>query len=131
MGRPRSQGLTESELRLMNVVWAHEGATAQDIVDELRTRTPLAYTTVLTTLGILVEKGYLVQKKKGRAYLFLPRISREEAQRSAVQVLLARYFDESPWQLLACLLRNDSVPAVELPRIRQLLRNAGRGPSER
>ena len=59
MARPNSPILTESELRLMNVIWDHGPATVKDVVDALADEYELAYTTVMTTLQTLVKKGFL------------------------------------------------------------------------
>ena len=94
MPRKKSTSLTEAELRLMDVVWDKGSATVQEVADALPRELDLAYNTVLTTLRILEDKGYLRHKKakEGRAFVYSAAVSREQASRSAVHSLLRRFF---------------------------------------
>ena len=69
MARKTSPTLTEAELRLMNVLWTRGPSTVGDVVEALPAEVDLAYSTVLTTLRILEEKGYLRHAKEGRAFV--------------------------------------------------------------
>ncbi|MEO7202334.1 MAG: BlaI/MecI/CopY family transcriptional regulator [Candidatus Tumulicola sp.] len=66
MSRKKSLTLTDHELRLMDVLWERGRATVADVVDGLLPP-PLAYTTVLTTLRTLEQKGYVAYEGEGRA----------------------------------------------------------------
>jgi predicted transcriptional regulator len=93
MGRKKSSNLTEAELRLMEVLWRNGPATVADIAEELPKQLGLAYNTVLTTMRILEAKGYARhdKPKQGRAFIYRPVVSREQASRSAVRHLLDRF----------------------------------------
>jgi predicted transcriptional regulator len=69
--------LGELEGAVMEVLWARQEATVREVVDELSRTRSLAYTTVLTIMSRLVEKGLLTQHKVGRAHLYKPAMSRE------------------------------------------------------
>lgn len=69
--------LGELEGAIMDILWARGEATVREVLDELNHTRSLAYTTVLTIMGRLVEKGLLAQHKIGRAHLYRPRMSRE------------------------------------------------------
>ena len=84
MARKESPVLTEAELPLMDVIWARGTCTVSDVLEALPNDPPLAYNTVLTTLRILEEKGYLEHEKDGRAFVYKPRVPRDQARRSAV-----------------------------------------------
>ena len=78
MPRKKSSTLTDVELRLMNVLWEIGPSTVGEVQKALPKKDRVAYTTVLTMLRILEEKGYLDHKQRGRAFvyrdnLFLPR----------------------------------------------------------
>ena len=90
MARPKSQHLTEAELRLMNVLWDRGSGTVSDVADALPKDLGLAYNTVLTTMRILEEKGYVSHTKpeEGRAFVYTPVIGRDEAGRNAVRHLV-------------------------------------------
>ena len=66
----------ELEAKIMRVVWGLEEPTVQDVVDRLGRRAN--YKTVMTAMNRLVEKGFLERRKVSRAFVYVPRFSREE-----------------------------------------------------
>jgi predicted transcriptional regulator len=125
MARKTSSNLTDAELRLMQVVWNRGSATVSDVVEALAGDVELAYSTVLTTMRILEDKGYLKHTKEGRAFVYHPLVGREEAKRSAVRQLLARFFGDSSEQLVLNLL-DEELTAAELKRIRKMIAESGK-----
>jgi len=125
MPRKKSLNLTEAELRLMDIVWDKGSATVQEVADALPREPGLAYNTVLTTLRILEEKGYLRHKKakEGRAFIYRAAVSREQASRSAVRSLLSRFFGNSAEALLLNLLDDEKLEPTEVKRIQGLLKS--------
>jgi predicted transcriptional regulator len=119
--RKKSQQLTESELRLMNVVWEKGKATVGEVTEALRQEPPLAYTTVLTTLRILENKGFLRHQKEGRAFIYEPVVDRQQASRGAIHHLLSRFFDNSPELLVTNLLRDERISRKEINRLKKLI----------
>ena len=124
MARKKSLTLTEAEVKLMNVLWAQGASTVNDVLAALPEQPPLAYSTVLTTLRILEDKGYLTHKKDGRAFLYVPKVPREQAQRSALRLLLSRFFENSAEQLVLNLLKHEKLDAAELRRLRRTIEEA-------
>ena len=123
MPRPKSLSLTEAELRLMDVIWDKGRATVAEVAEALPKDLDLAYNTVLTTLRILEEKGYLKhsKSKEGRAFIYRAVVSREQASRSAVRHLLRRFFGNSAEALVLNLLEDEKLGEEELTRVRELL----------
>ncbi len=121
MARKKSPTLTDAELRLMQVVWEKGTATVGEVVSALRDRPSLAYSTVLTTLRILEEKGYLRHGRRGRAFVYRPAVAREQAQRRAVKFVLSRFFQDSPELLLVNILENEKLDPEELARLRRMI----------
>ena len=121
MARKRSVVLTDGELRLMRVLWERGRATVGEVVDGLKGPHKPAYNTVLTLLRILENKGYVTHEKAGRAFVFVPVLNRSQARRSAVRLLLSRFFDDSPTALVLNLLEQDSIDQAELQRVRELI----------
>ena len=123
MARKRSPNLTEAELRLMDVLWERGSATVADVAEALPKELGLAYNTVLTTMRILEDKGYLTHSKpeEGRAFVYRPLVGRQEAGRNAVRYLVSRFFRNSPELLVLNLLEDEELSEPELRRIRQLL----------
>ena len=119
MARTKSPHLTDAELRLMDVLWAKGTATVSEVVEAVNADTPLAYSTVLTTLRILENKGYLRHTKDGRAFVYRPVVRRDKAQESAIKHLLRRFFEDSPELLVLNLLERKKITAEQLNRLRK------------
>jgi len=118
LARRKSPNLTEGELRLMHVLWKQGAATVSDVVEALPADPPVAYTTVLTLLRILEEKGYVRHTKQGRAFVYEPLVGSKEASSKAIRHLLSRFFGGSPEQLVMKLLEEE-IDARELKRIKK------------
>ena len=121
MPRKPSETLTDAELRLMEVLWERGEATVADAVEAFSDRTPLAYSSVLTTLRILEKKGYATHRQEGRAFVYAPVVDRKEARRSVIRHVLSRFFDNSPELLVLNVLEQESVDMKELQRLRRLV----------
>ena len=126
MPRKKTSGLTDAELRLMEVLWRTGPATVADVAADLPPDVPLAYSSVLTTLRILETKGYLRHRKDGRAFVYEPVVARDEARESAVAHLLRRFFENSPEQLLLNLIEGRKLNARQLQRLRKRIEEAGK-----
>ena len=123
MARRKSPNLTEAELRLMDVLWDRGSATVSEVAESLPKDLGLAYNTVLTTMRILEEKGYVRHTKPedARAFTYIPVIGRDEAGRNAVRYLVSRFFRNSPELLVLNLLEDEELTSKELTRIRALI----------
>jgi BlaI family transcriptional regulator, penicillinase repressor len=129
----KSETLTEAELRLMDVLWQKGSATVQQVLDALPEKPALAYNSVLTTIRVLENKGYLEHVKDGRAHIYKPLMEREEATRSEIRHLVGRFFKNSHELLVLNVLEdlssetgsseNQVLEAKELKRLRQLLQS--------
>ena len=119
MARKKSSNLTDAELRLMEVLWEEGEATVSDVVEKLPKKISLAYSTVLTTLRILENKGYLQHVKEGRAFVYRPIVGREQARENAITHLLRRFFEGSPELLMLNLIEGKKISQKELARIRK------------
>jgi len=124
MARKESSVLTEAELRLMDVLWMRGPSTVNEVLEALPKDLPLAYNTVLTTLRILEDKGYLSHEKDGRAFVYAPTVAREKARQSALRMLLSRFFDNSAEQLVHNLLKNEKLSRVEMQRLKKMVEEA-------
>jgi len=123
LARKKSPNLTEAELRLMDVVWEKGEATVSEVAEALPRDLGLAYNTVLTTMRILEEKGFLrhTKSKEGRAFVYRAVVGRDEASRTALRYVVSRFFRNSPELLVLNLLEDEELSHKELGRIRALL----------
>jgi len=104
----------------MNVLWDRMQATVSDVVAALGPP-PLAYTTVLSTMRTLEEKGYVEHEKAGRAFVYRPLIKRSDAATSLLDTLLDRFFANSPGVLALTLLNDKRLSKKDLARLEQVI----------
>ncbi len=123
LARRKSPTLTEVELELMEVLWQKEHATVGEIVEALP-QERLAYSSVLTVMRILEQKGYVNHEKEGRAFVYRPLVDRQQARKSVLGYLLKRFFDDSPELLVVNLLENEDLSAIEVERLKRLIDEA-------
>lgn len=110
---------TDRELDIMDVLWREGPSTVADVRGRLKD--DLAYTTVLTILRTLEEKGHVGHEEEGRAYRYHALVERDEAQGSALDHLTRKLFAGSTELLMTHLVSDRDVPDAELERIRRLL----------
>ena len=120
----KSPTLTEAELRLMDVLWQRGPCTVQQVLDALTNKPALAYNSVLTTIRILEQKGYVTHRQEGRAFVYRPCVAEQEASRSEVRNVLSRFFGNSREQLVLSLLGDDEISAEELGQLEDAIRSA-------
>jgi len=107
----------------MKILWERGESAVSDLVTGLADITPLAYTSVLTTIGILEKKGYVTHRQEGRAFLYSPTVAQNDAGRSEVRQLLQRFFGNSREKLLLSLLGDDDISPEELKRLKEAIAN--------
>ena len=106
----------------MEHLWEHDApATVRDVVEALASR-QLAYTTVMTVLDRLWSKGFVSRRRRGRAYLYRPKVTREQYTGRLVEQVLAGARDRR--SVLLGFLR-ESDPS-ELAELRSLIREVER-----
>ena len=120
----RSNTLTEAELRLMRLLWERGESAVADLVQALPEDTPLAYTSVLTTIRILEQKRYVRHRKEGRAFLYSPCVAEHEARQSEIRHVLQRFFGNSRERLVLSLLGDADVTPEELERMKKAIAEA-------
>jgi predicted transcriptional regulator len=120
----RSITLTEAEIRLMRVLWERGESAVSDMVAAIADATPLAYTSVLTTVRVLEKKGYVVHRQEGRAFLYSACVAQQEAGRSEVSHVLGRFFGNSRERLMLALLGDETISPEELRRMKQMIADA-------
>lgn len=120
----RSNTLTEAELRIMRILWTKGESLVSDLVSAMPADTPLAYNSVLTTVRILEQKGYVCHRQEGRAFLYSPCIAEHDASRSEVRHVMHRFFGNSREQLMLSLLGEGEITPEELQRLKDAIAEA-------
>jgi predicted transcriptional regulator len=120
----KSITLTEAELRLMKMLWTRGESAVSDLVAAMPEGETLAYTSVLTTVRILEQKGYVRHRQEGRAFMYSPCVEEQEASRSEVRHMMQRFFGNSRERLLLSLLGDEEIDAEELLRLREAIAKA-------
>jgi BlaI family penicillinase repressor len=110
---------TDRELDVMAVLWRNGSGTVTEVRDALDDT--FAYTTVLTVLRTLEEKGYISHVAEGKAHRYVPVVSQDAAGQSAISRVLDKIFDGSSELLLTQLVSDRNLDAAELRRLRKLL----------
>jgi len=108
----------------MKILWRRGESAVTDMVDALPEGEQLAYNSVLTTIRILEQKGYVEHRQEGRAFVYWPCVQENEASSSEVRNVLNRFFGNSREKLVLSLLDDDGISAEELGRLREAIRNA-------
>lgn len=124
--RLRKSVLTEHELEIMQIVWQRPTVTVRDVYEELLKRRKIAYTTVMTMLGILEGKGFLKKKQGEKAYVYRPAQPKSKVVGSMVNDFVSRVFDGSAKPLLVHLVENEHLSQEELDEIARLMREKKR-----
>ena len=114
--------LTGNELEIMQIVWRLRSATVRDVYEELRGRRKIAYTTVMTMMGILEQKGFLKKNRGDKAYVYRPSQPKNKVVGSMVADFVERVFEGSAKPLLVHLVENEQISRKELDEITRLLR---------
>ncbi len=117
--------LTNREADLMEALWERGASTVAEVREFLNDE--LAYTTVLTILRTLEDKGYVDHREEGRAHRYSATVSRDVARKSALQALSHKLFKGSTELLLTHLVTDERLTDEELLRIRRLLDRPAKG----
>lgn len=119
--------LAKLELALMKIIWEKGKATVHEVQQALPPDEHLAYTTILTVLRILEEKGFLKHDVDGRTYVYHPIVKQHEVNQGMLKDLLDRLFDGSRVALLNTLLQAERISQEELQELKELIDEKERG----
>jgi predicted transcriptional regulator len=121
MRRP-SATLTDAELEIMHVVWKLRRATVRDVYETLRERRKVAYTSVMTFMNILEQKGHLKKRLVDRAYVYQAARARSKVVGVMVRDFIDRVFEGAAKPLVVHLVEDRRLSPKDLEAIRLLLR---------
>jgi BlaI family transcriptional regulator, penicillinase repressor len=122
--RRRSTTLTGQELEIMKIVWERESVTVRDVYEALLERRKVAYTTVMTMMKILEQKGYLRKKQAERAHIYTPAQPQRKVIGAMVRDFVNRVFNGSAEPLLVHLVEEHDLSPQDLEEIARLRRKS-------
>jgi BlaI family transcriptional regulator, penicillinase repressor len=125
MTRAKTPLPTDLELEVMQIIWDLGRCTVREVHDSLQKRRRVAYTTVMTVMTILEQKGHLLREKRGRAYLYGPARSKGRVISEMVDDFLSRVFRGAAKPLVLRLVEDRKLSKQDLREIAKMLKEAG------
>jgi predicted transcriptional regulator len=113
---------TDLELEILKIIWQRGAATVREVFLDLSAKRKIAYTTVLTMMGVLENKGHLNKKSGERAYVYRPVAPQDKVVQGMVDEFVERVFDGSAGSLLMHLVGDRKLDPEELDEIEKLIR---------
>ena len=120
--KPKRAVPTDQELEILKVVWQRGEATVREVFQDLLQHRKIAYTTVLTMMGILEHKGHLKKKAGPRAYVYRPAQPQAQVTEGMVKEFVNRVFGGARKPLLMHLVEHGEITSEELDEIETLVR---------
>jgi BlaI family penicillinase repressor len=118
---------TDRELDALKVLWDRGEATVRDVFDAMNARgADLAYTTVLSLLQVMEQKGLVSHRRDGKAYVYLPLIERTQTFRQIAGGFLERVFDGAVDEYLVHALESRPLDAKQLDELQAMIDAARR-----
>ena len=129
--KPNARGaghvLGELETAVMELLWREARLTVNQVEERLQQRRQIAHTTVLTTLDRMHRKGYLTREKKGKAFVYAPRYTREEFERGLAQEVLGALLGGLGEPVLSTFVELVGEDETKLERLEELIRRKREG----
>ncbi len=120
------KSLSRREREIMDIIYETKEASAQQVMERLAS--PPSYSAVRALLRVLEQKGHLVHRQDGPRYVYVPRLAKDKARRSALAHLKQTFFDGSTADVVAALLdaSDDDLSEADYRRLSQLIDKARR-----
>jgi BlaI family transcriptional regulator, penicillinase repressor len=119
--RKPSSTLTPQELSIMKIVWRLDRPTVRAVYEALRKTRPIAYTTVMTMMNVLEDKGYLEKKSNGRAHVYTPTKPRHQVIGAMVRDFIDRVFDGASSSLLLHLAKDSRLTERQRKAVQRII----------
>lgn len=122
MARPKTAGPTDRELEILQVLWARGPSTIRDVFEVLDQKSKTAYTSVLTILLIMLEKGYVKRDESNKSHVYSEIYSKSQIEETLVRTFMDGVFGGSAMRLVTRALSVMETSQAERTKIRELLR---------
>ncbi len=121
MARPRNDGPTPAELEILRVLWERGPSTVREVLEALAGSRKRAYTSVMSLMNVMEEKGLLSRTPQGRAFVYDAKVTRRKTRSRMLKGMLNRVFDGSANLMVAHLLEQAKPSEEELKEIRRTI----------
>lgn len=119
---PRESDLGTAELEVLKALWDHGPATVRQVMNRLHHHgRQVAYTTVLTFLTRLEQKGYVKSDRSDVAYVYRPAVTRAKVTKSRLRSLIEQLYDGEAAPLVLQLMREQNFSADEIAELQKLI----------
>ena len=119
---PREADLGEAELEVLKALWDDTPMTVREVMNLLHQQgRKVAYTTVLTFLTRLEQKGYVKSDKSELAYVYTPLVSREGVAKSRLKSFLSQLYDGAAGPLVLQLMREEKFSSDEIAELQKMI----------
>ena len=125
MPRPASRYPTDLELEILKILWQRGPSTVRQVRDTLAEERDLAYTSVMTIMTIMADKGYVRRRKAKGSYVYRPVLEQHSAARAMLSDVVNRVFDGSAAAAAVHLLESAQIDQSELEELQRLLERKG------
>lgn len=113
--------LGETEMEVLHHVWELEEATVKQVRNQILESREVAYTTIMTVMKNLADKGYLKYRKEGVTYVYSPAREPESVRSSLIGDLMKKVFKGSPKELVQALVNSKDLSQKDLGEIKQMI----------
>ena len=118
----REYDLGAAELEVLKALWDEGPATVREVLNHLHVRgRHVAYTTVMTMLTRLEQKGFVTSDKSGLAYVYRPKVTRQRLGRSRVKALVQQLYDGAAGPVVLELIRTERLTSDEIEELHRLI----------
>ena len=121
MTRPSLSKLGETEIEVLNIMWELGSGSVSDVRERILARREIAYTTVMTVMRKLADKGYLSFTEDGKSYVYSPEIPAEKVRSSLLSDLLARVFQGSRQDLVRTLVSDERLSEQDIADLKRII----------
>jgi predicted transcriptional regulator len=121
MARPKSVTPTPGELEILRILWNKHPLSVREVMEALQARPTRAYTSVMSLLNVMADKGLVSRQPQGRAFVYAPRAGRKRTVGRLLRDLLGRAFEGSAGLMVIHLLEEANPTPTELAEIRRCI----------
>lgn len=113
--------LGETEMEVLHHVWELKEASVAEVRERILENRKVAYTTIMTVMKNLADKGYLKYRKQGISYIYSPAKQPEDVRLNLVNRLVDKVFKGSPKDLVQALVKGESLTEQERKEIKEMI----------